>query len=83
MKTVSMWSYESGQREINLHDVDPELFERLRPAFDVKEGRLDWVGRINVDKNTVIFFFKKQEDDEKEASNEVPVENAKAEQPVC
>ena len=77
MKTVTMWSYESGAREINIHDVNPELFEKLRPAFDVKEGRLAHVGRINVDENTVIFFYKRQ--DEKEANNEVPVENAEAE----
>jgi len=78
MKTVTMWSYESGAREINIHDVDPELFEKLRPAFDVVEGRPDHVGQINVDKNTVISFYRKQ-DDGKESSNEVPVENAETE----
>ncbi|MFA5284449.1 MAG: hypothetical protein WC347_02520 [Smithellaceae bacterium] len=82
MKTVTMWSYESGSREINLHDVEPELFEKLRPAFAFKEGMPDWIGQINVDKNTTIIFFKKH-DDGKEANNEKTVENAKAEQPVC
>jgi len=77
MKTVSMWSYSCGTREIDIHDVNPELFEKLRPAFDVKEGRLAHVGRINVDENTVIFFYKRQ--DGKESSNEVPVENAETE----
>jgi hypothetical protein len=62
MKTVSMWSYESGAREINLHDVEPELFEKLRLAFDIKEGMPDWIGQINVDKNTTIIFFKKQDE---------------------
>ena len=81
MKTVSMWSYSGGNREIDIHDVDPELFEKLRPAFDDKEGRLDHVGQINVDKNTTIIFFKKQ--DEKEEDNEIPVENAENEQPFC
>ena len=78
MKTVTMWAYESGQREINLHDVEPELFKKLRPAFDVKEGMPDWIGQIKVDKNTTIIFFKKH-DDGKETSNEGPVENAEAE----
>ena len=62
MKTVSMWAYENGAREINIHDVDPELFEKLRPAFCVEGTWLDRIGRINVAKNTVIFFYKKQDD---------------------
>ena len=78
MKTVSMWAYENGAREINIHDVDPELFEKLRPAFAFKEGMPDWIGQINVDKNTTIIFFKKH-DDGKEANNEDPVENAEDE----
>ena len=78
MKTVSMWSYESGAREINIHDVEPEVFDKLLPVLDVEEAWGDRVGRINIDKNTAIYFYKKQ-DDEKEASNEVPVENAEAE----
>lgn len=80
MKTVLMWSFENGTREINLHDVEPELFEKLRPVFDLG---LDHMGRINVDKNTLIIFYKKQDDDEKEANNESPVENTEAKQPVC
>ena len=82
MKTVLMWSFENGTREINIHDVEPEIFGKLKPVFDVDVG-LDHVGRINVDKNTVIIFYKKQDDGEKEANNEVPVENAETEQPVC
>lgn len=62
MKTVSMWSYEDGARDINIHDVDPELFEKLRPVFDVEKEQWAHVGRINIDKNTVIFFYEKQDD---------------------
>ena len=76
MKTVSVWSYESGALGINIHDVESELFEKLRPVFDLG---LDHMGRINVDKNTVIIFYKKQDDDGKEANNEKTVENAEAE----
>ena len=77
MKTVTMWSYESGAREINIHDVEPEIFDKLLPVLDVEEAWGDRVGRINIDKNTVIFFYKKQNG--MEASNEGPVENAEAE----
>lgn len=77
MKTVSMWAYSGGNREIGIHDVDPELFEKLRPAFDKLEGPLAGVGRISFDEDTSILLFKKQE--EKEASNESAVENAEAE----
>jgi len=79
MKTVSMWSYSCGSREIDIHDVNPELFEKLRSAFDTKEGQPKNVGRINVDENTTIAFFKKKDDAGKEANNESTLENAKAE----
>ena len=61
MKTVTMWSYESGAREINIHDVEPEIFDKLLPVLDVEEAWEDRVGRINIDKNTVIFFYRKQD----------------------
>jgi hypothetical protein len=80
MKTVLMWSFENGTREINIHDVEPEIFGKLKPVLDVDVG-LDHVGRINVDKNTVIIFYKKQ--DGKDGNNECTVENAETEQPVC
>jgi hypothetical protein len=78
MKTVSMWSYSDGSREVNFHDVEPEIFDKLRPAFAFKEGMPDHIGRINVDKKTVIFFYKKQ-DDGKDESNEKTVENTEGE----
>jgi hypothetical protein len=68
MKTLSMWSFSGGRREIGVHDVDPELFEKLRPAFDKLEDPLAEVGRISFDEDTIIFFFKKQ--DEKEETTE-------------
>jgi len=71
MKTVTMWSYESGAREINFHDVEPEIFLKLQPAFDIKEGMPDHVGQINVDKNTVIYFYKKQDDKKDETAEEL------------
>ena len=75
MKTVSMWAYSGGNREIGVHDVDPELFEKLRPAFDKLEGPLEAVvGRISFDEDTSILLFKKK--DGKEAGNEKTVENA-------
>jgi hypothetical protein len=57
-----MWSYEGGAREINFHDVEPEIFNKLLPVLDVEETWSDHVGRINVDKNTTIIFFKKHDD---------------------
>ena len=59
MKTVSMWSYSCGAREIDIHDVEPELFEKLRPVF--AEGWPEGTGRVSVDENTTIIFFKKQD----------------------
>lgn len=61
MKTVSMWSYLWGGREICIHDVEPELFEKLQPAFDATEGITVWAGRISVDENTVIVFLKRND----------------------
>jgi len=78
MKTVSMWSYSNGAREIDIHEVEPEIFEKLSPVFDLTAGQLDRVGYLVVDANTKIIFYKKQ-DDGKEESNEVPVENAEGE----
>jgi hypothetical protein len=61
MKTLSMWAYSGGNREIGIHDVDPELFEKLRPAFDKLEDPLAGVGRISFDEDTSILIFKKQD----------------------
>jgi hypothetical protein len=64
MKTVSMWAYSCGAREINIHDVEPELFEKLRPVF--AEGWPEGTGRVSVDENTTIIFYKKPDDDGKD-----------------
>ena len=78
MKTVSMWSFSGGRREIGVHDVEQELFEKLSPAFDKLEGPSEeGVGRISFDEDTSILLFKKQ--DKKEADNESTVENAEDE----
>jgi len=67
MKTVSMWSFSGGRREIGVHDVDPELFEKLRPALDKLEGPSEeGVGRISFDEDTSILLFKKKDDDGKD-----------------
>jgi hypothetical protein len=60
MKTVSMWAYSGGNREICIHDVEPELFEKLRPAF--AEGSTDVVGRIVFDEDTSLLLFLKIEE---------------------
>jgi len=70
MKTVSMWSYESGAREINIHDVEPEIFEKLRPAFDVTTGQ-SHAGYLFIDENTKIIFYKKQDDKKDETAEEL------------
>jgi hypothetical protein len=61
MKTVVMWSYSDGSREININGIEPELFEKLRSVFDTTEGPTDCTGRINIDKNTTIIFSKTTE----------------------
>ena len=76
MKTISMWSYSSGAREIDIHDVEPELFEKLRPAFDVTDCSTADVCRISFDANAKIIFYKKKEYNVKEAGSENAVENA-------
>lgn len=65
MKTVSMWAFSGGNREIGIHDVEPELFEKLRPAFDKRENPpVESIGRITFDEDTSIVFFKKQNDEQ-------------------
>jgi hypothetical protein len=59
MKAISIWLYSDKPREINIHNVEPELFEKLRPAF-VKEWPED-SGRINVDDKTIVIFYKRQD----------------------
>lgn len=67
MKTVSMWSYSCGAREIDIHDVEPELFEKLRPVFDdITTAQTDRVGYLVIDANTKIIFYKKPDDDGKD-----------------
>jgi hypothetical protein len=62
MKTVSMWSFSGGRREIGVHDVEPELFEKLRPVFDKLESPSEeGVGRISFDEDTSILLFKKHD----------------------
>ncbi len=70
MKAISIWLYSDKPREINIHNVEPELFEKLRPAF-VKEWPED-SGRINVDDKTIVIFYKRQDVGKKEVINEQP-----------
>jgi len=83
MKTVSMLAYSGGNREIGIHDVEPELFEKLRPVFAA--GCRDDVGRICFDKDTSILLFLKTEETaaEKEASNEGTMADVESEKPFC
>lgn len=63
MKTVSMWAYSGGNREIGIHDVEPELFEKLRPAFDKRENPpVESIGRITFDEDTSLMLFRKLDD---------------------
>ena len=63
MKTVSMWAYSGGNREVSVHDVDPELFEKLRPAFDKRENPpVESIGRITFDEDTSLLLFRKLDD---------------------
>ncbi|MFA5385985.1 MAG: hypothetical protein WC364_15240 [Eubacteriales bacterium] len=65
MKTVSMWSFSGGNREISIHDVDPELFEKLRPVFDKRENPpVESIGRITFDEDTSILLFMKTNDEQ-------------------
>ena len=86
MKTVSMWAYSGGNREIGIHDVEPELFEKLRPAFDKLESHpKEGVGRIVFDGDTSLLLFRKQDGDttEKEVGNGSTLEDGKTGNPVC
>jgi hypothetical protein len=56
MKTSVVWLFANGAREFNIHEVNPELFDKLRPAFDTPE-QCD-VGKITVDKDTTIVFTR-------------------------
>jgi hypothetical protein len=56
MKTSVVWLFSNGAREFNIHEVNPELFDKLRPAFDTPE-QCD-VGKITVDKDTTIVFTR-------------------------
>ena len=75
MRTVSMWAFSGGNREIGIHDVEAEMFEKLRPAF--ADGSTDVVGRINFDHDTSLLLFMKIDD--KEASDESTLEGGKSE----
>lgn len=84
MKTISMWAYSGGNREIGIHDVEAELFEKLRPAFDEMESQPEeGVGRIIFDEDTSLLLFRKLDDGKKEASNGSTVEGGKGERQVC
>lgn len=84
MRTVSMWAYSGGNREVSVHDVDPDLFEKLRPAFDKLESHpKEGVGRIVFDEDTSIMLFRKLDDDKKEVSDESTVEDVENGKPFC
>jgi hypothetical protein len=55
MKTVSMWAYSGGNREIGIHDVEAEMFDKLRPAF--AEGSTDVVGAGSCSMRTRVCCF--------------------------
>jgi hypothetical protein len=55
--TVVMWSYENGDREININNIEADVFEKIRPAFDIADSTDD-TGRITISENTKIIFHK-------------------------
>jgi len=56
MKTSVVWLFSNGAREFNIHEVNQELFDKLRPVFDTPEQ--EEVGKITVDKDTTIVFTR-------------------------
>jgi len=58
MRTASMLVFSYGARVVEVHDVEPELFEKFRLAFDTNDQTVN-SGRISFDENISILLFKK------------------------
>jgi hypothetical protein len=72
--TVAMWAYSDGDREIGINDIDPKVYEKLRPVFD--DGfNSTYRGRITINKNTKLVFYKKEDDNTIRNEDEVELKN--------
>lgn len=59
MKCISLWAGRSSH-DVNVHDLDKEVFEKLIPAFDKLEYNQpsgNYVGRITIDFETTMSFW--------------------------
>lgn len=75
MNTVSMLVFSYGARVVEIHDVEPELFEKFWLAFDTNDQTVS-SGRISFDENISILLFKKTAEINEKVSYESFMKNA-------